>query len=412
MEFIPLYWHWLVFGMLLMMVEIALPSFTALWFGLGALVVGVILLVLPDIPTSTQIFIWVVLSSVFTWLWFKYLKPRAVDKTMAGLSREAIIGESGQVISLPQGDKRGELRFSVPVLGAEEWAFICSDEIAIGDRVTVTEVSGNTVTIGKGVRLVPQGHKWVVQRLGKYHQTLNPGLNFVIPYVDNVAYKVTTKDIVLDIPSQEVITRDNAVIIANAVAYMNIVMPEKAVYGVEDYQIAIQTLVQTSLRSIVGEMALDDALSSRDQIKAKLKSMISDDISDWGITLKTVEIQDINPSMTMQQAMEEQAAAERARRATVTRAEGEKEAAILQADGRYEAAKRDAQAQVVLAEASQRAIQKVTEAIESNELPVMYLLGERYIEAIKDMSVSENGKLVVIPADIPAAVRGLMGNAR
>lgn len=265
------------------------------------------------------------------------------------------------------------------------------------------------LTIGKGVRLVPQGYKWVVQRLGKYHGTLNPGLNIIIPYIDNVAYKITTKDIVLDIPSQEVITRDNAVIIANAVAYINIVSPEKAVYGVEDYTFAIQNLVQTSLRSIVGEMDLDDALSSRDQIKAKLKSMISDDIADWGITLKTVEIQDINPSNTMQAAMEEQAAAERQRRATVTRAEGEKAAAILEADGRLEASKRDAQAQVVLAEASQRAIQKVTEAIQSNELPVMYLLGERYVEAIKQMSTSDNGKIVMVPADLPAAVRGLMG---
>jgi len=264
------------------------------------------------------------------------------------------------------------------------------------------------ITISLGVRIVPQGTKHVVQRLGKYHRTLGPGLNIIIPYIDRVSYKVTTKDIVLDIPSQEVITRDNAVIIANAVAYINIISPEKSVYGVEDYRIAIQTLVQTSLRSIIGEMDLDDALSSRDQIKAKLKDSISDDIADWGITLKTVEIQDINPSETMQKAMEEQAAAERLRRATVTTAEGEKTAAILQADGRLEASKRDAQAQVVLAEASQRAIQKVTEAIRENELPVMYLLGEKYIGAVKDISSSQNAKVVVLPADLPAAVKGFL----
>jgi regulator of protease activity HflC (stomatin/prohibitin superfamily) len=264
------------------------------------------------------------------------------------------------------------------------------------------------ITISLGVRIVPQGTKHVVQRLGKYHRTLGPGLNIILPYIDRVSYKVTTKDIVLDIPSQDVITRDNAVIIANAVAYINIISPEKSVYGVEDYRIAIQTLVQTSLRSIIGEMDLDDALSSRDQIKAKLKDSISDDIADWGITLKTVEIQDINPSETMQKAMEEQAAAERLRRATVTTAEGEKTAAILQADGRLEASKRDAQAQVVLAEASQRAIQKVTEAIRENELPVMYLLGEKYIGAVKDISSSQNAKVVVLPADLPAAVKGFL----
>ena len=265
------------------------------------------------------------------------------------------------------------------------------------------------ITTAKGVRLVPQGYKWVVQRLGKYHTTLKPGLNFVIPYVDNVAYKVTTKDIVLDIPSQEVITKDNAVIVANAVAYINILSPEKAVYGVENYRIAIQTLVQTTLRSIVGEMDLDDALSSRDMIKAKLKESISDDIADWGITLKTVEIQDINPSGTMQQAMEEQAAAERERRATVTRASGEKEAQILEAEGRLEASKRDGKAQVVLASASKEAITMVTEAIGENQMPVVYLLGEKYINAIQELSTSENSKTMVLPADLPAAIKGMMG---
>ncbi|MFZ5761105.1 MAG: SPFH domain-containing protein [Thermodesulfobacteriota bacterium] len=266
------------------------------------------------------------------------------------------------------------------------------------------------ISISLGVRIVPQGSKFVVQRLGKYNKTLGPGLNIIVPYIDRVAYKVTTKDIVLDIPSQEVITKDNAVIIANAVAYINIVMPEKAVYGVEDYILAIRNLVQTSLRSIVGEMDLDDALSSRDQIKTKLKTAISDDIADWGITLKTVEIQDIKPSETMQKAMEEQAAAERQRRATVTRAEGEKSAAILEADGRLEASRRDAQAKVVLAEASQEAIHKVSMAVGDNELPVLFLLGEKYIEAVKTMSTSTNAKFVVLPADIPAAVRGVMGS--
>jgi regulator of protease activity HflC (stomatin/prohibitin superfamily) len=265
------------------------------------------------------------------------------------------------------------------------------------------------ITLGKGVRLVPQGYKWVVQRLGKYHSTLTPGLNIIIPFIDSVAYKATTKDIVLDIPSQEVITRDNAVIIANAVAYINIISPEKAVYGVEDFRIAIQTLVQTTLRSIIGEMDLDDALSSRDRIKAHLKNAISDDISDWGITLKTVEIQDINPSGTMQHAMEEQAAAERARRATVTRADGDKQAAILEAEGRLEASRRDAEAQIVLANASQQAIEMVTSAIGDKEIPVVYLLGEKYVKSLENLAKSGSSTTVVFPADIPSAIRGMMG---
>lgn len=262
--------------------------------------------------------------------------------------------------------------------------------------------------VSRGVKIVPQGYNFIVQRLGKYFVTLGPGMHFIIPFVDSVAYNVTTKDIVLDIPSQEVITRDNAVIIANAVAYINILSPEKAVYGVENYVLAIQNLVQTSLRSIVGEMDLDDALSSRDTIKAKLKGAISDDISDWGITLKTVEIQDINPSSTMQKAMEEQAAAERERRATVTRAGGEKEAAILQADGRLEASRRDAEAKVVLANANKEAIQRITEAIQEEELPALFLLGEKYIEAVKAVSNSNNSKIVMLPADLPKAIQGIL----
>ncbi|MFT5576497.1 MAG: regulator of protease activity HflC (stomatin/prohibitin superfamily) [Bermanella sp.] len=277
-----------------------------------------------------------------------------------------------------------------------------------GLSVVITMAIVAIVALTNTVKIVPQGSKHIVQRLGKYHVSMNPGLNWVIPFIDKVAFKVTTKDIVLDIPSQEVITQDNAVIIANAVAYINIVSPEKAVYGVENYTIAIQNLVQTALRSIVGEMSLDAALSSRDQIKAKLKAGISDDISDWGITMKTVEIQDINPSPTMQHAMEEQAAAERQRRAAVTRAEGEKQAAILEADGRLEASRRDAQAEVVLAKASAAAIELVTAAINSEELPMTYLLGEKYITAIQNLASSANAKTVIFPADLPEAVRGIL----
>ncbi|HNL23510.1 MAG TPA: SPFH domain-containing protein, partial [Pseudomonadales bacterium] len=142
--------------------------------------------------------------------------------------------------------------------------------------------------------------------------------------------------------------------------------------------------------------------------KTKLKTAISDDIADWGITLKTVEIQDINPSQTMQKAMEEQAAAERLRRATVTRAEGDKTAAILQADGRLEASRRDAEAKVVNATGTTEAIEKISSAIGQNQLPLIYLLGERYVDSLNDMATSNNAKLILLPADIPAAVRGLM----
>ncbi len=279
-----------------------------------------------------------------------------------------------------------------------------------GSIVTLVLIALIIFTVLKAVRIVPQGYKWVVQRLGKYQQTLEPGLTLIIPFIDRVAYKVTTKDIVLDIPSQEVITRDNVVIIANAVAYINIVRPDKAVYGIEDYEYGIRNLVQTSLRSIIGEMDLDNALSSRDEIKALLKNAISEDIADWGITLKTVEIQDINPSQTMQASMEEQAAAERLRRATVTRADGQKQAAILEADGRLEASRRDAEAQVVLAKGSEESIRLITAAMGTEEMPIVYLLGEQYIKSIRQLAESDNSKMVVLPADILSTVKGMVGD--
>jgi len=142
-----LYWHWLVLGMILMLLELVVPSFTILWFGLGGLVVGVILLAFANLSVTWQIFIWVVSSVGFTLFWFKILKPKMKDRTMAGLSREAVLGETAMVISRPQGNKRGELRFTVPVLGSEVWRFICDKPVELGDRVIVKDVSGNTLIV-------------------------------------------------------------------------------------------------------------------------------------------------------------------------------------------------------------------------------------------------------------------------
>lgn len=149
MDFTVLYWHWIVFGITLMLAEIFLLSFTALWFGAAAVVVGVVVLALPQIPLAAQLLLWGGLSGVMAWAWFKYLKPLSIDKTKAGLSRESIVGEVGQVLKLPVGDQRGTLRFPAPILGNDEWAFICEDLIAAGDRVRVKEVSGNTLVVVK-----------------------------------------------------------------------------------------------------------------------------------------------------------------------------------------------------------------------------------------------------------------------
>lgn len=281
--------------------------------------------------------------------------------------------------------------------------------MSAGLSITIALLVFVVITIAKGVRLVSQGEEWVVERLGKYHSTLRPGLNILIPYLDNVAYKLVTKDIILDVQEQEVITRDNAVILTNAIAFIKVTDPVKAVYGVTDFAEAIRNLIMTTLRSIVGEMELDEALSSRDKIKARLRESIADEAVDWGLTVKSVEIQDIKPSASMQGAMELQAAAERERKAAVTKAEGAKQAAILEAEARLESAKRDANAQVMLAEASAEAIRRVSTAIGSESGPMMYLLGEKYIASLEKLGESNNAKVVVMPADLQETLRGVLG---
>lgn len=263
------------------------------------------------------------------------------------------------------------------------------------------------ITLLKGVRIVPQGEEWIVERLGKYHVTLLPGLNIILPYLDRIAYKLVTKDIILDVQEQEVITKDNAVILTNAIAFIKVTDPIKAVYGVVDFAEAIRNMIMTTLRSIIGEMELDEALSSRDRIKARLRESIADEAIDWGLTVKSVEIQDIKPSGSMQKAMEAQASAERERKATVTKAEGTKQSAILQAEARLEAARRDAQAQVALAEASAESIRRVATAIGNQDAPMRYMLGEKYLAAVGKLAASQNAKTIVLPADIQEAINGL-----
>lgn len=278
-----------------------------------------------------------------------------------------------------------------------------------GNLVVIALIIFALVTLAKGVRVVPQGTEWIIERLGKYHRTLLPGLNFIIPYIDLVASKIITKDIILDVQEQEVITKDNAVILTNAIAFIKVTDPIKAVYGVTDFSIAIRNLIMTTLRSIIGEMSLDEALTNRDRIKARLKESIADEAIDWGLTIKSVEIQDIRPTPSMQQAMEMQASAEREKKAMVTKAEGEKQSIILQSEAQLEASQRQAQAQINLADASAKSIANVTAALGSGENSVRYLLCEKYISALDNLSTSNNAKTILIPADIQKSIEGLLG---
>jgi regulator of protease activity HflC (stomatin/prohibitin superfamily) len=276
------------------------------------------------------------------------------------------------------------------------------------------ELSGILVIVAvilafKGIRIVPQGEEWVVERLGKFAGVLSPGLHVINPIFTKVTYKVTTKDIILDVPEQEVITRDNAVILANAIAFIKVSKIERAVYGIENFREAMRNMVQTSLRSIIGGMDLNQALTSRDRIKSELKTAIADEALDWGLTVKSVEIQDIKPSPNMQDAMERQAAAERERVAVVTEAEGAKQSLILNAEARLEAARKDAEAQMVAAKASAESIKFITEAVKENNASAMFLLGDRYITALQKISDSENSKIVMMPGDLVGAVKSLVG---
>jgi regulator of protease activity HflC (stomatin/prohibitin superfamily) len=181
------------------------------------------------------------------------------------------------------------------------------------------------------------------------------------------------------------------------------------VYEIQNYEYAIQNLVMTSLRAIIGQMDLNSALSEREHIKAKLQDNISKEVAAWGIYVQSVEIQDIKPSESMQRAMEQQASADRFKQATILEAEGKREATIREAEGRLEAAKREAEAQVRLAQASSKAITDISEAIKDRDLPALFLLGDRYVNMMQKLAASQNSKLVVLPADLPAAIRGLMG---
>jgi regulator of protease activity HflC (stomatin/prohibitin superfamily) len=185
--------------------------------------------------------------------------------------------------------------------------------------------------------------------------------------------------------------------------------PTRAVYEIQNYEYAIQNLVMTTLRAIIGQMELNSALSEREHIKARLQENISKEVANWGIYVQSVEIQDIKPSESMQKAMEQQASADRFKQAAILEAEGRREAMIREADGKLEAAKREADAQIRLAEASAQAIKDISNAVQDRDLPAVFLLGDRYINALQKMATSQNSKMVVLPADLPAAVRGIMG---
>jgi len=275
------------------------------------------------------------------------------------------------------------------------------------------------VLIVKGVRIVPQAENWLVERFGKYATTLKPGLNLINPVFSRISQKIDVREQVLDLPPQGIISEDNAAVKVDGVVFYKIMDPYKAYYGIENLQLAISNLALTSLRSIMGKMALDHSLSSRDKINAELLQILDEATDSWGTKITRVEIKDIVPPEDLLQAMALQMKAERERRATVLEAEAQKEAQekkaegfkraqILEAEARKESALRDAEARERLAQAEASAIGVVATALKSTGGdPLVYLLGQEYVKGLMKISDAQSSKVVVLPSDFMNTIQNI-----
>ncbi len=273
------------------------------------------------------------------------------------------------------------------------------------------------------VKSVPQGDEWTVERFGRYTRTLKPGLHFLIPVMDKVGAKINMMETVLDIDSQEVITKDNAMVVADAVTFYQVVDAAKAAYEVLDLRRALSNLSQTNIRSVVGSMDLDESLSNREVINAKLLSVIDGAAQPWGVKVTRVEIKDLAPPSDINEAMARQMKAERTKRAEILQAEGMKQAAILQAEGeresqireaegRKEAAFLDAEARERAAEAEAKATQMVSEAIAKGDVQAInYFVAQKYTEALRDVASSPSSKTVMIPLEASNLIGSVGGIA-
>jgi regulator of protease activity HflC (stomatin/prohibitin superfamily) len=269
------------------------------------------------------------------------------------------------------------------------------------------------------IKVVPQGRQWTVERFGRYTRTLKPGISFLVPFMDRVGRRLSMMETVLDVPRQDVITKDNAVVSVDAVVFIQVVDAAKAAYEVENLNLAILNLCMTNIRTVVGSMDLDEVLSQRDAINARLLDVVDAATTAWGTKVLRVEIKDLTPPADLTQAMARQMKAERERRAQileaegdkqaqVLRAEGAKQAAILEAEGRREAAFRDAEAREREAEAEAKATDMVSAAIGKGDVnAINYFLGLKYVEAFGQLATSNQQRTVIIPADL-AGLAGLV----
>ena len=268
------------------------------------------------------------------------------------------------------------------------------------------------VIVFKAVRMVPQGYEWTVERFGRYTHTMSPGLHFLIPIVYGVGRKVNMMEQVLDVPGQEVITKDNAAVRVDGVVFFQVLDASKAAYEVANLEVAMIALVQTNIRTVIGSMDLDESLSQREVINAKLLSVVDHATNPWGVKVNRIEIRDIQPPRDLLDAMARQMMAERDKRAQILTAEGLKQAQVLEAEGRKEAAFRDAEARERAAEAEARATQVVSEAIARGDVQAInYFIAQKYVEAFKELATSPNQKLVLMPMEASGVIGSIAGVA-